>query len=249
MLKKISATIITKNEEHNIEQCLKALSFVDEIVIVDSGSEDKTLEICKKYNCTIFQTQWLGFGKTKQLAVDKAGNDWILAVDADEIITDELKTEILAKVKKPTADGYRIKRNSFYLNKQIKHCGWNKDYTLRLFNKNKGSFNDRLVHESVQIPSDKIGTIHQPMLHFTFPTVDAHLSKMIKYARLSAEQKWAKGHTASPPKAIFAGTLKFIKMYIIQLGFLDGKFGFLLSVNSAYGVYLKYIYLWEKTNG
>ncbi|MBT4360547.1 MAG: glycosyltransferase family 2 protein, partial [Candidatus Marinimicrobia bacterium] len=142
----LSITIITKNEERNIRRCLDSIQWAEEVVIVDSGSTDQTLAICKSYNCRIIHTEWLGFGKTKQLAVNETTHDWVLSIDADEVITPELQSAIQSVLKNPKADGYQIKRESFYLKRKIKYSGWQNDYPLRLFNKRKGQFNDAPVH-------------------------------------------------------------------------------------------------------
>lgn len=243
---KLSVTIITKNEELNIKRCLESVSWADEIVVVDSGSIDKTLDICIEFGCKIISTEWLGFGKTKQMAVDNASNDWILSLDADEVLTPELQNEIKVLLQgNPVSHGYRIKRVSFYLGKQIKHCGWDKDRTLRLFNKNCGAFNDKPLHESVQI-NGTIGLLNNPMLHFTYPTLSSHLEKIRRYAEIAAQTLSERGRKSSPCSAVLRGCLKFFKMYVLQLGFLDKKHGILLSMNSAWGVYCKYVLLWEK---
>jgi glycosyltransferase involved in cell wall biosynthesis len=241
----LSVVIITQNEERNIERCLKSVSWVDEIVIVDSNSNDKTLEICKKHKCIIYVSEWLGFGKTKKLAVSYAKNDWILSIDADEEVTPKLREEVIILLgSKPSHNGYRIRRNSYYLGKMIKHCGWNKDFTLRLFNKNNGDFNENTVHEFVEVEGD-IGQLKSVMLHYTYPDLDTHFNKMKRYAELGAENLYKKNKYSSPLYAVIRGVCKFVKMYVIQLGFLDGKCGFILSVNSAWGVYQKYLLLWE----
>ena len=241
----LSIAIITHNEEQNIGRCLESVKWADEIVVVDSGSVDKTKEICLSYKCKFTESSWLGFGKTKQLAVANTTNNWVLSLDADEVITPLLKEEIASILKtEPVCGGYRIKRDSFYLGKIIRHCGWNKDYTLRLFNKKQGGFNDKIVHEFVEVHG-MVGQLKQPMLHYTYPDVDSHFSKMKRYALLGAEQLYANGKKTSLVAALIRGKCKFIKMYLLQLGFLDGKHGFLLSINSAWGVYLKYLRLWE----
>jgi glycosyltransferase involved in cell wall biosynthesis len=243
---KLSTAIITLNEEANIERCLKSVRWADEIVIVDSGSTDSTQEICHKYNCKFIPSPWLGFGKTKQLAVDKASNNWILVLDADEELTPELIEEIKALLNsEPPCSGYRIKRNSFYLGKPVRHCGWNNDYTLRLFNRNCGGFNDKTVHEYVELKG-QVCQMKNAMLHYTYPDLDTHFTKMRKYAVLGADAMYKKGKKSNPCSAVLRSNLKFLKMYFLQLGFLDGKTGFLLSVNSAWGVYLKYLLLWAK---
>ncbi len=241
----LSVTIITLNEEKNIERCLKSVLWADEILIVDSGSTDKTLEICKKYNCKIIQTEWLGFGPTKKLAVKFAAHDWILCIDADEQVTEELKQRIGQILANPQAVGYRIKRKSFYLGKMINHCGWDRDFPLELFNRQFGNFNDKLVHEFVVL-SGEVKKIKQPLLHYTYPSIASHIKKMDKYSQLGAESAAQKGKSATISGAIIRGIIKFIKMYFLQLGFLDGKIGFVLCYNSAFGTYLKYLKLWEK---
>lgn len=245
-LPKISATIITFNEEENIERCLQSIKWIDEIVVVDSFSTDSTLEICNKYNCNIIQTEWKGFGKTKKFAVDNSKNEWILSIDADEEVSEELKERILNITGKEKYNGYKIKRRSFYLGKEIKHCGWDRDYPLRLFNKNAGNFNEKEVHESVKIDGEK-GRLEEPIYHYTYPDIATHVKKMNRYSDLGQSEIKSKngyGIIAS----LLLGINKFIKMYFIQKGFLDGKIGFLLSIHSAFGVYLKYIKTWQKKN-
>lgn len=242
-MNKLSATIITFNEEKNIERCLKSLQWLDEIVIVDSYSTDKTIEICEKYGCKIIQTEWKGFGNTKKYAVDNASNNWIFSIDADEEVSEELRIEIEKLLKNPEFNAYKIKRNSFYLNEEIKYCGWHRDFPLRLFNRKYGNFNDKQVHESVIINGEK-GKIEAPLYHYTYPTISSHFSKINRYSDLAQNNISSKkyGITIS----IFLGLNKFMKMYVLQKGFLDGKIGFLLSFHSAFGVYLKYIKTWQK---
>lgn len=241
---KLSVTIITKNEEKNIERCLKSLTWADEIIILDSGSTDKTLAICQQYQCKIIKSEWLGFGDTKQLAVNHAAYDWIFSIDADEEVSDDLKHDILSILSDPLYYGYRIKINSFYLNRMINYCGWNHEYTIRLFDKRYGKFNNKIVHEFVQVKGE-IGNIESNLFHYTYPSLTSHFNKMNLYTSLGAGESISKGKSSSIIKAHLRGILKFIKMYFIQRGFLDGKIGFLLSFNSAIGVYLKYLKIWE----
>lgn len=241
---KLSVTIITKNEEKNIARCLNSVAWTDEIIVVDTGSTDRTIEICKNYNCQIFKTDWKGFGPAKKLAVYYATYDWILSIDADEEVTEALKIQIQHILQNPQYNGYKIKRAAFYLGKLIRHCGWNRDYPLRLFNRNFGNFNENIVHESVKIEGP-IGKIEQSFLHDTYPTIQLHIAKMNDYAALGARQLFDKGKSSSIMGSIIRGVFKFLKMYLFQAGFLDGKTGLVLSYNSAFGVYLKYLKLWE----
>jgi len=242
---KISAVIITKNEEQNLKNCLGSLDWVNEIVVVDSGSIDRTLQIAEEFRTKIIQTEWLGFGKTKQLAVEQASNDWVFSIDADEVVTPELKERILKLLENEMQiPGYRIRRSSFYLQKLIRHSGWDTDYPKRLFNRKSGKFSDDMVHESVQVEG-KMGIIEEPLLHFTYPTIESHIRKMNRYTTIAAEAMFAKGKKVSIFGALVRAKLKFLKMYIIRAGFLDGWAGLILALNSAYGVFLKYLKLWK----
>ncbi len=246
-MNKLSTVIICKNEEKNIRQCLESVKWSDEIIIYDSGSTDDTLNICKEYNCIIFINQeWTGFGNAKNDAVSKATNDWIFSIDADEVVTDELKQKLLEILNnKHNHYAFRVKRNSFFMGKMVRYSGWQRDYPLRFFNKNYARFNLKKVHESVET-KEKIITINEILLHYTYPDIKTYINKMTHYSQLGSEQAFAKGKKSNILKALFSGIAKFVKMYIINFGFLDGNIGFVLAVNSAYGVYLKYIYLWEK---
>ena len=244
MKNKISTVIITKNEEANIVRCLKSISWVDEIVVVDSYSQDNTVEICRKYNCKVIQNKWMGFGKNKKLAVEQASNSWILSIDADEEVTEALKLMIEKILEDPKFNGYNIKRTSFYLGKKIKYCGWNRDFPLRLFNKKFGNFNEKEVHESVKIIGEK-RQIESPLFHYTYPTINSHIRKMNLYSELSAAELINKGKHYSILSSVIFGIAKFVNMYFIKLGILDGKVGFILCYNSAFGIYLKYVKTWR----
>lgn len=246
---KLSAVIITKNEEANIARCLESIKdLVTEIVIVDSKSTDRTIEICEKYNCNIFQIDWRGFGLAKRYAVDCAKNDWVLSIDADEEITPNLANKISEVLKNTECNIYSIKRDSFYLGKKIKYCGWNKDYPKRLFNKKYGNFNDAVVHETIEYKG-KRGTIEESFTHYSYPTIQSHLDKINLYSELGADSLFEQGKKSSVGVAIFYGFIKFIKTYFVKLGILDGVNGLILSINSSYGIFLKYIKLWAKHKG
>jgi len=242
-MEKISATIITKNEEKNIDRCLFSLDWVDEIVVVDSGSTDKTLEICKKYGCKIFQTEWMGFGKTKQLAVDKTSNNWVLSIDADEYISKELKKRLI-NFDVNNCLGYKIKRSSFYLNRKIKYSGWQSDFPIRLFNKEYGGFNQKEVHESIEVRG-LVCKIKHEILHYPFPSITAHVNKINLYTELGAQELFKKNKKTTIIYAFISGISKFIKMYFIKFGFLDGKEGLILAILSGYYSMLKYLKLWS----
>jgi len=242
----ISVTIITLNEERNIERCLKSVQWADEIIVIDSGSTDKTLEICIRYGCHIVSSEWLGFGCTKQLAVDSAQFDWIFSIDADEEVSFDLAQRLL-EIRNSGSDfqGYRINRRSFYLGRLMKHSGWNKDYPLRFFNRQFGRFNEKPVHEGVELRG-QAGIIEQILKHYTFPTLSSHIAKIDKYASLGAQEKVEKGKTSNVGRSVLRGILEFVQIYLLKAGFLDGKQGLILAVNSAFAAYMKYLMIWEK---
>lgn len=246
-MNKLSVVIITLNEERNIERCLQSVAWADEIVVVDSGSTDATLDICGRFGCKIVRTPWLGFGRTKQAAVDAASFDWIFSIDADEQVTPELAQRLLAIAASPAEfQGYRINRRSFYLGKLIRHSGWTHDYPLRFFNRQFGRFNDKPVHEGIELRG-KVGEIEQVLLHYTFPTLASHIAKIERYAALGALEKVEKGRTSSVGRAVLRGAMEFLRIYFLKAGFLDGSHGMILAVNSAFAAYMKYLMLWEKT--
>ncbi len=242
MMPKISAVVITLNEEKNIERCLRSLDFVDEIIVMDSHSTDETPEIAKKFGAKIFEVDWEGFGKTKELARQKASCSWVLSIDADEEITPKLKEEILQAVKNNFYAGYFITRKSNFLGKWIGHSGWYPDYVLRLFQKESGKFDDSLVHEQVRVQGE-MGYLKNPLQHYTYPNLKHYFNKLRRYTSLSAQQLHQRKVRAYPWDLIFRPPATFIKMYLIKLGFLDGWQGFVLAVLSSYQVLLKYLKL------
>lgn len=247
-MNKVSVTIITLNEERNIRRCLESVKWADEIVVVDSGSTDRTLQICRSFGCTIVETEWLGYGRTKQLAVESASNDWIFSLDADEEMTSELTQRIqrILLQQDPDCYGYRINRRSFYLGKLVKHSGWTSDFPLRFFHRQHGHFSDKAVHEGVEL-SGPVGQINEILLHYTFPTLSSHLEKIKTYSQLGALEKAQSGKTAGVCGAVLRGMLEFIRIYVFKAGFLDGKHGLILAINSSFAAYMKYLMLWEET--
>lgn len=244
--KKISAVIITRNEQHNIERCLKSLDWVDEIVVLDSGSTDKTKSICRQRGCRVITAPWINFGSNKQNAVDKATYDWILSIDADEEVSVSLKNRIKEILIESNFSVYRVKRKTFYLNKLIRYC-WKNDYPVKFFNRNQAKFNSQQIHETVTF-SGEVGIIEQPLYHYSYPTISSHIIKMDRYSQISSEVMFKKGKKVNLFSVFLRFHLMFLKMFVLKRGFLDGKWGFILSFNSAYGVFLKYLKLWVSQN-
>lgn len=232
---KISAVLITKNESANLADCLERLAWADEIVVLDTGSTDATVQIAQEQGAKVFKLEkWSGFGKAKQQAVHLATHKWIISIDADERLSEALQQELISLRQRGFEDkAWHLKRRSYYLGKAIRFCGWQHDAPLRVFDRTKGGFNDLVVHEGIKVQQSQ-GTCINLMHHLTYPTLESHFRKMRHYAAL-ADQKQS-GHLM----AAFRAAHKFIKMYVFQLGFLDGWHGFLLCKNSAWGIWYKH---------
>lgn len=245
MFKNISVTILTKDSSKYLDECLSALSNFNEIIILDNGSTDNTIALANKYdNVKIYKSEFIGFGALKNLAVSFCSNDWILSIDSDEIFSKELISEINS-VKLDDNTIYSLKRDNFYNGKLIKACGWDNDYVLRLFNKKNTTFNNRRVHESLEIKHNmKVEKLNATFNHYTYDSAFELVSKFQKYSTLWAEEN--KGiKKSSPLKAFIHFIFCFFKNYFFQKGFLYGYEGFLISISNANGVFYKYIKLYE----
>jgi len=243
----LSVIIITKNEASHIGRCLESVLWADEIIVLDSGSQDDTVSICRQYTDKVYETDWPGFGVQKQRALDKATGDWVLSIDADEIVTAELRAEIEQALQQNKIHGYEIPRLSSYCGRQMRHGGWWPDYVLRLFRRNAGHFSDAVVHEKI-IVEGKVGRLVSPFLHDTAVNLEEILRKMNSYSSLGAQMLYEKGVRASISKAFFKGLWTFIRTYWIKAAFLDGHQGLMLSISNAEGTYYKYLKLMELQN-
>lgn len=231
---KISATIIAKNEEKNIPDCLASLDWADEIIVVDSGSTDRTGEICRSHpKVRYLNREWEGFGRQKNAAADLARNEWVFNIDADERISPELRTSILA-ADMARFDGFRVARENYFGGRRIRHCGWYPDYNLRLYNRQRCRFGERLVHEAVEC-SGPVGTLKGNLIHFTYAGISDYLTRMDRYSTLAAQEVVKAGKRPGIAAVTVRPLFTFVKMYLFKKGFLDGYHGFLLSV--LYGVY------------
>jgi len=242
---RISAVVITYNEENNISRCLESLSWADEIVVVDSFSQDRTKEIASSFTDKIFDLEWQGFGKQKEFARTKASYDWVLSIDADEVVSEKLREEIKGIINKnDSLDDYYIPRLSNFLGRWIKHSSWYPDYVLRLFKKDKAKFDESLVHEKL-ILEGRGGVLKNEILHYTDPDISHYLLKMNKYTSLSAEMLSSEGKNATLFDLLFRPMAIFFKMYLFKSGFLDGWQGFVLACFSSFHVFVKYAKLWH----
>lgn len=242
----LSVIIITKNEAHNIGECLDSVAFADEWIVVDSGSTDATCEIAHSKGAHVVRTDdWPGFGPQKNRALDLATKNWVLSIDADERVTPELADEIIAIMRqelganKKALDGYRIARLSRFGDRWIRHSGWWPDYVVRLIRRGSGRFTDSLVHESIKVQG-KTGTLNGHFLHYPYKDMEAFLTKVNQYSSAGAEMMHAKGRTTGIPGIIGHSVWTFIRIYVMRRGFLDGKEGFILAAVAAAGSFFRY---------
>jgi glycosyltransferase involved in cell wall biosynthesis len=241
----ISAVIITKNEEKNIRDCLKSLDFVNEIIIVDAESNDRTIEIAKKFTKKIYVRKWDNYANQKNYGILKAKNNWILSIDADERVSEELKKEILSLDFKK--DGYFIPIKNYFLGKWLKYGGQYPDYHLRLFNKLKGRFLLKIkeVHESVYLNSVKIQKLKGTILHYSYPNIFFYFEKFNKYTYLDAVGRFKNNIRPSIYGIFIRPIHRFFKWYILKLGILDGIPGLLFYIFSSFYIFVAEMKLLE----
>ncbi len=245
----ISAIVITLNEEKRIQACLDSISWVDEIIVVDSGSTDRTRQIANGMVTRLVESEWLGFAETKALAVKHTTGDWILWVDADEIVPDSLSAEIRSRVGQDgNIMGFMVPRKAIFLGKWIRHCGWYPGYVCRLFKREHGEFTGRLVHESVTIDG-RTDRLKNHLIHYTDDSLEHYLHKFNKYTTLGARQLQQDGNAFHLKDLILRPPFMFVKMYLLKLGILDGIQGFILCFLSSCYVFTKYAKLWHLQQG
>jgi glycosyltransferase involved in cell wall biosynthesis len=244
-MEQISATVITHNEEANVEEALKSLAWADEIVVVDSGSTDATVEICRRYTDRVFKRAWTGFVDQKNYAVERASHDWIISLDADERIGPELAREIEQLRRAGFRDaGYRIPRVAFFMGRWIRHGDWYPDHQLRLFDRRRGRWRGGRVHESVQVEGMP-GNLRGEIQHYTYRSLSDYLRRLETYSTLAAQDYQQRGKKASLPKLVGNPCLTFLKAYLLKRGFLDGAPGLMVAVMGAVSVFFKYAKLYE----
>jgi len=238
---KLSVIIITKNEADNIRACLESVNWADEIIVVDSGSSDDTVNICKELGAQVHTTAaWPGFGIQKNRALSHATCEWVLSLDADERVTPGLRSEIESALNDPHGhDAFRVPRLSSFCGRYMRHSGWYPDYVTRLFQRGAARFSDDLVHESL-IVNGSVGRLRQPLLHETFHDLEELLAKINQYSTAGARMLNEKNKTATLKKAVAHAVWAFFRTYIIRAGFLDGREGFMLAVSTAESTYYRY---------
>ena len=240
---RLSAIVITKNEEANIGPCLDALAFCDERIVVDAGSADRTVALAREKGARIETHDWQGFGAQKNFALSLAQGDWVLSVDADERVSPALAREIERAVAEGRADGYEIPRRSSFVGREMRHSGWFPDYVLRLFRRGKARFSDDLVHERV-VCDGPVARLTEHLAHDSVTRLEQAISRVDRYSTAGAAMLVASGRRVSFAQGITHGIWSFFRAYVLRLGFLDGHAGFLLAVANAEGTYYRYMKAW-----
>jgi glycosyltransferase involved in cell wall biosynthesis len=237
---KISATIITFNEERNVARVIESLRCCDEIVVLDSGSNDRTVEIASKLGARVVEASWHGYAAQKNIAAELAAHDWILALDADESLSEALEAE-LWQIKKtgPEYDGYTVPRLAQYLGRWILHSGWYPDRKVRLFDRRKARWVGEPVHESVKVDG-RVGHLKSNLLHFTCNSLSEHLRSMDNYTTLAAQQVASRERHVSMAKLLLDPPWTFFQTYILKRGFLDGEEGLAIAYMAALYNFVKY---------
>lgn len=245
----LSAVLIVKNEEAALAACLQALTWVDELVVIDAGSTDSTIEIAKQYTDKVFvESDWQGYGQQRQRAQGYASCDWVVMIDADEHVSPELRDTIqLAVAENDLSKVYALPRLSWVFGRFIRHSGWYPDYVIRLYPRDKAAYGDEKVHEKLHFPdSMRVVKLKGDLLHYTYRDLEHYLVKSAGYAAAWAEQRQAKGKRSSLLQGFLHGVTCFLRMYIFRLGFLDGRQGLLLAMLSAHSTFVKYADLWVR---
>ncbi|MFQ5543201.1 MAG: glycosyltransferase family 2 protein [Nitrospiria bacterium] len=238
---KISACIISFNEETKIEDCLKSLvGVVDEIIVVDSCSTDQTVKITSRYTDKIFSQPFLGYAQQKNMAIEKASYNWILSLDCDERLSEEL-TQAIQKLKSNIGrfDAYRMARKTFYVYRWLNHC-WYPNIRIRLFNKQKAEWGGGDLHEKIIMQSNKISLIPGDILHYSFDSISAHIQTLDKFTEIGAQEIIKRGKKVTALTPLSHAVWTFVRMYFLRRGFLDGRAGWVASVLSFVHVYTKY---------
>ncbi|MBI5890609.1 MAG: glycosyltransferase family 2 protein [Nitrosomonadales bacterium] len=239
----LSVILITKNEAANIRACLESVNWADEIIVVDSGSSDETVAICKELGVQVHVHDWPGFGMQKNRALGYATRDWVLSLDADERVTPKLRVDIERILKQEEdTDAYLVPRLSNYCGRFMRHSGWYPDLLPRLFRRGRARFSDDLVHERL-IVDGKTAELHGLLLHYAFDDLEEVLHKVNQYSTAGAAMMHKRGRQASLTGAVVRGLWSFFRTYILRGGILDGREGFMLAVSNAEGTYYRYLKL------
>jgi glycosyltransferase involved in cell wall biosynthesis len=243
--KSLSVIVTTRNEAENLPACLESVAWADEVLVVDSGSTDATGEIAARHGARVLVHPYHSAGAQKNWALQQVPGPWVLILDADERVSPELAPSIRAVLEQDgPLDGYFLRRQSYFLGHRIRFCGWRADRVLRLFRLGHGLYDDRLVHETLQLQG-QAGQLRAPLLHYTYRSFSDYLDKLDRYSERGAADLREAGRRPSVPALLTRPAARFLRMYVLQLGFLDGVWGLLLCTLASHSVWLKYARLYE----
>lgn len=241
---KISVAIITHNAARELDRCLASVSFADEVIVLDQNSTDDTVAVGARHGATVHQTEWLGFGRTKAKAAGLCRNPWILSVDSDEVVTSELRRAIESLPDDAPQAAFAVNRLSSFLGRWIRHCGWHPEWIVRLFHRDRAGFNDKPVHESIEVRGNT-GRLTGLLHHDTHVSMEQYIEKLNRYTTLAAEEMHACGRRVGLVSAVIRAQAAFFRMFILQGGILDGPAGWVLCLSSGFYVLTKYTKLWR----
>jgi len=242
---KVSVIITTFNEEVHIGACIESVLWADEILVVDSFSTDRTVEIAETYPVKLMQRQYFGSAAQKNWSIDRVENDWVLVLDADERVTEPLAVELLQLLTgEADAMGYYLRRRNIIFDKEIKHSGWSTDKVIRLFHKAHGRYPNRRVHADVDIDG-RVPILKHALIHYTYRSLGQYIEKLMNYAEWGAAQAFREGRKAGFIEVGIRPFYRFFRTYVLQLGVLDGLHGVVVCGLQAYGTFLKYVMLWD----
>ena len=244
----LSVIITTFNEEHNIQAALESVAWADEVIVVDSFSEDRTVEIARQYTRRVMQRAYTGPAEQKNWAIPQASHEWILLLDADERAPENLKLEVQKYLNQENIpyDAFWIGRRNFFMGKEVHYSGWQGDAVVRFFRRDLCRYNDQQVHEEIITEGLRVGRLKHKLLHYTYRNMEHFLDKMRRYARWSAQDHHSKTRRVTGFHLFGKPLFRFFKHYFLQLGFLDGRVGLVVSIVMAWGVFLRYVNLMEK---
>ena len=243
--RRVSVIITTFNEEVNIADCIESVQWADEVLVVDSFSSDRTVEIAGQYPVQVLQRQYFGSAAQKNWSIDKVAHDWVFILDADERVTEPLACEMLELLlEEPKALGYSVRRRNIVFDREIKHSGWSTDKVIRLFHRDHGRYPNRRVHADLDVPGT-VPTLRHALLHYTYRSLGQYIEKLMNYAEWGAAQAFREGRKAGFVELGIRPLYRFIRTYFLQLGILDGLHGLVVCGLQAYGTFLKYVTLWD----
>jgi glycosyltransferase involved in cell wall biosynthesis len=242
-----AAVVITLDEEAHIRRCLESVAWADEIIVVDAESRDKTVQIAREFTDRVISRPWPGFAAQKNFALDQSTAEWLLSLDADEAVSPELREEIATTIAEAGAcDGYAVRRRNMFLGQWIRHGGLYPDWQLRVFRRGRGRFVDRAVHESVRVEG-RVGRLRGHLVHRSYEDVGDFFERAHRYSSLAAEEWIGQGRSVRTRELVLRPLARFLSMYLVRRGFLDGRRGLLLATLYAYYVFMRSAKVWEGT--